>query len=128
MATVWSDFETMNRRLKKVIDKHAEDLNRINDQRRWWLYASSIVIVGILCLMFAWDWLDGFHSRGIWWLVVSMMLVISINWWYWTMKVLRRIIEHQKTEFELIGVIITDIQEVKKDIKFLAPKNIDNDK
>ncbi|CAB4126008.1 hypothetical protein UFOVP181_230 [uncultured Caudovirales phage] len=115
----------MNRKLKTIIDNHTQDLIRINTQRRWWLYASSVVIVGILVIMFAWDWLEGFHSKSVWWLVVSLMLVISINWWYWTMKVIRRIIEHQKIEFELIGVIITDIKEVKKDIKFLAPKDLD---
>ena len=125
MATVWGNCETMNRKLKNVLDQHTKDLNRINEQRRWWLYASSVVVVGILTIMFAWDWIDGFHSKSVWWLVVSMMLIISVNWWYWTMRVIRRIIEHQKVEFELIGVIITDIKEVKKDIQFLAPKNID---
>lgn len=115
----------MNKELKTILNKHAQDLNRINTQRRWWLYASSVVVVGILIVMFAWDWIDGFHSKGVWWLVVSLMLIISINWWYWTMKVIRRIIEHQKIEFDLIAVIITDIKEVKRDIKFLAPKNVD---
>lgn len=115
----------MNRKLKTIIDNHTQDLERINKQRRIWLYASSVVIIGIVGIMFAWDWLEGFHSKSIWWLVVSLMLVVSINWWYWTMKVLRRIIDHQKTEFELIGVIITEIKEVKKDIQFLAPNNID---
>ena len=118
----------MNRKLKQIIDNHTQDLERLNRQRRWWLYASSIVVFGILVLMFAWDWLEEFHSKGIWWLVVSMMLVVSVNWWYWTMKVIRRIIEHQKTEFELIGVIMTDIKEVKKDIKFLDPNNVDKSK
>lgn len=125
MATVWSDCETMNIRTKKLLKQHTEDLNRINEQRRWWLYASSVVLFGIISLIFTWDWIEGLHSRSIWWLVVSTMLIISVNWWYWTMKVIRRIVEHQEIEFELIGVIITDIKEVKNDIQFLAPKNID---
>lgn len=125
MATVWSNFETMNIRTKKLLNKHTQDLNRINQQRRLWLYASSVVLVGILFLIFTWDWIDGLHSKSIWWLVVSTMLIISVNWWYWTMRVIKRIIEHQEIEFDLIRVIMTDIREVKKDIQFLAPKNID---
>ena len=128
MATVWSDCETMNKKLKKVIDKHAEELDRMNSQRRLWLYASSVVVVGILILMFSWDWLDEFHSKSIWWLIVSSMLIVSVNWWYWTVKVVKRIIDHQRAEIELIGEIITDIKEVKIDIRELAPKNVDNPK
>ena len=115
----------MNIKTKKLLKTHIEELTRINEQRRWWLYASSVVLGGIIFLIFTWDWIDGFHSKSVWWLVVSTMLIISVNWWYWTMKVIRRIIEHQEIEFDLIRVIITDIREVKKDIQFLAPKNVD---
>lgn len=128
MATVWSDCETMNKELKELLTKHTKDLDRINTQRRWWLYASSFALAGILVVMFGWDWLDSFHSKSVWWLTVGLMLMVSINWWYWTMKVLRRIIEHQKIEFDLIATIMIEIREVREDIKFLAPKDLDKDK
>ena len=118
----------MNKELKELLTKHTKDLDRINTQRRWWLYASSFALAGILVVMFGWDWLDSFHSKSVWWLTVGLMLMVSINWWYWTMKVLRRIIEHQKIEFDLIATIMIEIREVREDIKFLAPKDLDKDK
>lgn len=118
----------MNRRTKDLLTKHSKDLNRINQQRRWWLYASSVVLFGIISLIFAWDWLDDFHSKTVWWFIASTMLIISVNWWYWTMKVIKRIIEHQEIEFDLITSIMTELREVKRDIQFLDPKSIDKDK
>lgn len=107
----------MNSHVLHILKKHEEDLIRLNAQRRLWLWASSIVVVGIVFLIFGWDWISDFRSKSIWWVIVSLMLVISINWWYWTMKVVRIIIHYQKIEYELIKDIYTEINIVKNDIK-----------
>ena len=45
------------------------------------------------------------------------MLLISVNWWYWTMKVVRVIICYQEIEFQLIKEIHDQIKKVKVDLK-----------
>lgn len=103
--------------LEQLLDRHTIDLDRLNNQRRVWLYASSVVLTGIIFLIFGWEWLDGLHSKAIWWLIVSLMLVISVNWWYWTMRVVRIIIHYQQIEYELIKNIYDEVKVFKNDLK-----------
>lgn len=113
----------MNPITEKLLKKHAEDLDRINNQRRLWLYASSIVLIGIIFIIFGWNWIDNYHSMGIWWIVISSILVISVNWWYWTMRVIRILLQHQQVEYDLLKCILNDVNMAKDDIKFLAQKD-----
>ena len=103
--------------LEDLLERHRNDLEKLNNQRKIWLLASSIVFCGIIFLIFGWEWLSDLQSKGIWWLVVSLMLIISINWWYWTMRVLRVIIHYQEIEYALIKEIYEDINVVKNNIK-----------
>jgi len=105
------------------IQQQELDLDQLNDQRRKWLWASSIVFFAIITLMFAWEWIDHFESKTAWWFIVSCMLLISINWWYWTMRVVRRIIQHQLVEYQLLKAIVIDIREIKRDVKILGEIN-----
>lgn len=115
----------MNATIEKLLKQHATDLERINRQRRIWLYASSVVVTGIVGLIFAWDWIDHFKSNSLWWVIISFILIISVNWWYWTMKVIRILLQHQEAEYELLACILNDVSEAKKDIKFLVTQDVD---
>lgn len=117
----------MNRN-KRIIDKSQLDLEKLHDQRRAWLWASSIVFWAIIFIIFFWDWLDGFGSKSVWWLIVSCMLVLSINWWYWTMRIIRKLIVHQEIEYDLLKSILTDLSKIKKDVRALGSQTVDNPK
>ena len=114
--------------LNKFFSDHEKDLQEVNKQRRRWLYASSIVFLGIVLLIFSWDWLDQFHSKSIWWVIVSLMLIVSVNWWYWTMRVVSRLVHHQKIEFSLIIELVKDIREIKSDVKELGRQELEEHK
>lgn len=113
---------------KKLIEENTKDLEKINQQRRWWLLASSFVFTGIIMLIFAWDWLEGLHSKSIWWVIVSIMLILSVNWSYWTIRVMLRLINHQKLEFAIIYELLSDIKELKAEIKNLGNQDVDKSK
>lgn len=118
----------VSRKTQRLIDKNNQDLEQINDQRRTWLYASSIVVVAVIFLIFGWDWLDTLHSKTIWWLITSGMLVLSVNWWYWTMRVMLRLINHQKIEFAIITELLEDIKKIRNDVRQLGNQEVDKQK
>ena len=118
----------MNRKYEQLLDKHLEDIERINNQRRIWLYASSIVLVGIILLIFTWDWLDHFKSPSIWWVVISIMLILSVNWWYWTMRVVRIMLRHQTVQHDLLRSVLSDLSEARLEIKILVTQDVDSPK
>lgn len=112
---------------KNLIENRQLDLERMNDQRRTWLWASSVVFWAIIFIIFAWDWIDGLHSKSVWWFIVSCMLILSINWWYWTMRIIRKLIAHQAVEYDLLKSILVDLDKIKKDIRDLGNHSVDND-
>ena len=98
------------------IKKTDKELEKINNQRKKWLMASSVVFVGIISLIFTWEWINHLDSTIVWWMITSIMLIISINWWYWTMKVVRQLIYHQKLEFNILSDIIIEIKSIKENL------------
>lgn len=105
--------------ITEKIEKHRTALEKINDQRRWWLYASSLVFVSLIFLIFGWDWIEGLHQPKIWWVMASILIIISINWWYWTMRIVRKFTEQQRLSIDIISELITDIKEIKDTVKRL---------
>jgi hypothetical protein len=115
----------VSKHTSKLIAENTKDLEHINAQRRMWLYASSVVVLATLFLIFGWDWLDHFHSKSIWWLTASAILVLSVNWWYWTMRVMLRLLHHQKMEFHIITELILEIKEIRNEVRHLGVQNVD---
>jgi hypothetical protein len=104
---------------RRLLEQHQLDLEKINKQRRIWLYASSVVVLAVVFLIFGWDWMDDHKTKSIWWVFVTSSLVISVNWWYWTMTVIRRLLVHQSTEYDILADIVDDIKDIKDDVKRL---------
>lgn len=107
----------MNIKLKQ----HVEDLHKIDNQRKGWLALSAFVAAGVLGLIFGWNWVNDNHLI---WVIVSGGLMISVIWWYWTMKLIRHLINHKLTEAEILHEVIEDIRYIRNNVI----KPLDNDK
>lgn len=105
----------MNDKFKNIIN----DLDQANDQRRKWLYASSVFFVGVIFYIAFWGWIHDLHKPWIEWSFISIGLVVSVNWWYWTMSLVRKYIGHQKTVIEVLSDIVRDVKFVKAEVKHL---------
>lgn len=95
------------------IKDYADVLDKINEQRRMWLYASLIVYTGVIFLIFGWGYLEDLHNTQIWWVVISLSLLISVNWWYWTMHSISILVKSIYNEYEILQEVTTDITHVK---------------
>lgn len=115
----------MSQNLTDLIEQHERQLNSLNRQRHWWLWASSVVFTGIIFTIFSWEWLDNLESKTIWWVIVSLMLIVSINWWYWTMRVVRIVITHQSLEYRILKSILKDVRLVRKEFKKFKTSYLD---
>lgn len=113
-----------------IFEKNVKLLIKINDQRRVWLRASSLIFSCIIFLMFGWEWLSGFNFNTIWWVIISLILIISINWWYWTVRLVLDIIESQDDVMNTTIELLNDIKEIKKHIIEYnqAQSSVDKDK
>jgi Flp pilus assembly protein TadB len=105
--------------IKKNIDLIVKEINKANQQRKKWLLASSIMVIAIAVYIIGWHWINELDNIWIDWIIVAIGLVISVNWWYWTMSLVRQYIEHQQSVMDLLSSIVTDIKIIKEDVKSL---------
>ena len=102
----------MEKRLKKHLDK----LHAFDDERRAWLILSSFVVFAVLIILYSWDAIA--HSKLVY-AIGAFGLVLSVTWWYWTMRLIRHLIESKTDEYQLLTDIITMVRDVKEDVKKL---------
>lgn len=107
---------------QELFQRHSQDVKRLKNQRYSWLIASSIVVIGIIFVIFRWEWLESISSRWIWWVIISFLFMITSNWLYWTMRMIRLIIDHQAIEYRLIKIILDELHAVKRDLKIFKSK------
>jgi len=110
--------------MDKKLTKHLQHLQAFNNQRRAWLILSFFVILETTKIIYDWS---AFEAHHLLWSVVTIGLTISIVWWYWTMKMIRQLIEHRKEESEILYEIVDTIRDIKEDVKNL-PVGVDKDK
>lgn len=99
-------------RYERIAD-HTKELEKIYSQRRKWLYVSSIVYTAIIFAIFGWDYLTQHISSRIWWVLISLSLLVSINWWFWTMKSIRTLVYSMYLEYQLLHELHSEIDELK---------------
>jgi hypothetical protein len=100
--------------MKTKIKKHIEELHIIDSQRKGWLVLSAVVAAGVLGIIFGWNAVQQYHLV---WLVVSGGLIVSMIWWYWTMKLIRHLIHYKVTESEILIDIVADIRAIKNEVQ-----------
>lgn len=88
-------------------------LKKLNSERKVWLAFSSVVCLCILFLIFDWNCIQTLHLRAY---VIAGGLMLSVAWWYWTMRLIRIILSHREEEFKILQEIVDDIKIIKKDI------------
>lgn len=99
--------------------KHIELLEKFDQERKSWLVLSSFVAAAIVGIIFGWNVVQTNHLI---WLVSSLGLTIAVIWWYWTMRLIRHLIEHKIFESTVLQDIVEDIRHIKDEVKNL-PKD-----
>ena len=102
---------------KVAIKDYTNELDVMYAQRRKWLFFSSLVFTFILGLIVSWQYLESLDNAVIWWGVISGSLILSVNWWYWTMHSIGKLLRSIYAEYQLLNDIIIDISEIKEIIK-----------
>lgn len=111
-------------RKHQLIEKFSLDISRLNNQRIRWLMFSSVIFVIVILIIFFSDKINNLNSHTIWWVIGSLGLLLSINWWYWTLTLIRRVLQHQIDTVIILSEITTDVKEIKIDINELYQKGL----
>lgn len=112
----------MNIKQKELVIKFRQDIEKINRQRTIWLVLSSLVFVSIVLIIFSWNFIQDSH---VWWAVGSIGLIIAMNWWYWTMTLIRRLLCHQSHMVDVLEEISKEVSNIRSDLVVTTTKKVD---
>jgi len=111
----------METRLKK----HLTNLKTLDRERQHWLRLSAFVVLSVFGVIFEWNFV---MANRLAWLLVSCGLIVTVIWWYWTMRFIRHLLESKNDEYLILNDIITDVSEIKQDIRDTFFNTIDKSK
>ena len=104
----------------ETLRAHVRELYQINEYRKIWMFLSAGVVITVIGMIVCWDYI--FQSKFIWF-TTSMGLLISMVWWYWTMRLIRYLIHYKATEAIILEEIIREIRLIKQEVvKNYAPQ------
>ena len=114
----------MTKNKEELLLTFAKDIVRLNRQRKYWLIFSSVIFIGVILVIVFSTNINNLKSEAIWWGIGAVGLVVSVNWWYWTLTLVRRVLEHQIKMVLLLEEITTDVTGIRLDIRELFQKGL----
>jgi len=100
--------------METKLQQHLNKLHQFDAERKGWLILSGFVAAVILGIVFSWNYAIETHVI---WLIVSSGLTITAVWWYWTMRVIRHLIQSKTDEYNILNDLLVNINEIKQDVK-----------
>lgn len=100
--------------VKFILDRHIKKLNILSIQRKWWIRFSILVVlfVGFIYIDFITQNMNIMH-----WIIIGGGFFIAIIWWYWSMHLVREILNHKHYEAEILKHLVDEVKELKNSIK-----------
>lgn len=111
--------------MEKNLSKHQDHLKAFDKQRKAWLALSAFVVIAVGDIIFNWS---AVTTNYLVWVLVSCGLLVAVVWWYWTMRLIKQLINHRIEEAEILHDIVSDIKDIKKEVKETMLEIIDRSK
>jgi hypothetical protein len=108
--------------MKDILLHHLTELKKIDNQRKAWLLLSALVIVAVSFIIFNASRLEEFR---ILWVVGSLGIVLAVVWWFWTMRIVNKVISHRTEEINILIELNNNVKGIKEDILKSYTKDVD---
>ena len=90
-----------------------QSIGKLNIERKLWLALSGLVVAASFVLFLGWNTIQMNHLQ---WVFVTAGVTVSMVWWFWTMRLIRIILNHRLTEVEILQEIVSDIRDIKDNV------------
>ena len=104
--------------MENQIQTQIQTLRQFEKERKLWMALSAIVIISVLGIIFDWATIYQYKLE---WLVGAGGLLLTIVWWYWTMRITKELITIKIKDREILQEVIEDIKHIRKEILRTLP-------
>ena len=104
--------------MENKIQTQIQTLRQFKKERKLWMALSAIVLVLIIGIIFDWSIIYQYKLQ---WLVGAGGLLMSVAWWYWTMRIIKELLTIKIKDREILQDIIEDVKHIRKEILRTLP-------
>lgn len=104
--------------MENKIQTQIQNLKQFKKERKLWMALSAIVLITMTGIVL--DWPSIFHYK-LEWVVGGFGILISMAWWFWTMRIVKELITIKIQDREILQEIIEDIKHIRKKILKTLP-------
>lgn len=105
--------------MQKFLEDYNQRIKNIRLQKRSWLAVSISFVIILLTLVLEWGNISAVNSTYLWVFTFAVLILTSIVWWFWTMRIMSTFLNHRKQEIMILEEIVVDIKQMKRDIEKL---------
>ena len=102
----------------KIVRKFQQDVEKFEKQRTYWLVFSFCISVFLVLLFLFWKELGNLHGH-LQHSIGFLGIALTVVWWYWTMYLVKKLIDYQKSMIYILSDINNEVKYVKDDISVL---------
>ena len=110
-------------KFNQKLNTFRDHLISLNHDRIIWMYLSITVVAVSLALVYGWGKLIAFDSHILWAFISAGTIVVAVAWWYWTMSLIRKLLDIQIDVVDIIKELTTDIKDIKVEVTDFLNKN-----
>jgi len=105
--------------IKNKIHQQLTILQTLEKHRRRWLILSSIVVASTLFVIYDWFHIQNHTTQ---WTLSALGILIAMVWWYWTMRLIRILLQHRLEDRVIMAEIIEDVKYIRTEVLKNLPK------
>jgi len=105
--------------MANILKKHLKEIEKLQFERKAWLVLSAFVIVSVIYLIFNFHDLSMYHHL----VPVGILgIILCVVWWFWSMRIIKKLMTHRTEEIEVLISIHESIKEIREDVRKSFPK------
>jgi len=105
--------------MQKFLEDYNQRLKNIKLQKQSWVTLSIIFVVLLISVIIEWGDITQVNNPYLWVFIFAILILTSIIWWFWTMRIMSTFLNHRKQEIMILEEIVIDIKQMKSDIEKL---------
>ncbi len=95
-----------------------DQIIEIENHRKKWMLLGAFIFSFALWIIVGWE---NLKEKDFIWILVSLGLIVGIAWWYWTMNVIKKLLNYRSEEALILKELQIEIKEMRQDLQKKLP-------
>ena len=91
-------------------------LTKFKIQFNYWIKFSVLFIFLLILTFVEWDDIASLNRTDIWIGITAFFSLVAAGWWYWTMFIVKTLMNQRQEEINILNDVIRDIRDIKNNL------------